>query len=58
MSKLFYTLLPILWWVGIWGLIDILMRPWTVGQRLIAYLTIIVIVSVLIAQNPDLTEHF
>lgn len=53
--------LVLLWWIGMWGLIDLLIQKFTRGnfvKSVIAYSSIIGVVLVILSMNPEMIEFF
>jgi hypothetical protein len=53
--------LVLLWWIGMWGLADLLINRLTKGAFIptaIAYSSIIGVVLVAVWMDPALVEHF
>jgi hypothetical protein len=53
--------LVLLWWIGLWGLIDILIQKFTRGdftKGVVAYSSIVLFVLAILSINPELVEYF
>jgi hypothetical protein len=53
--------LVLLWWIGMWGLIDLFIQKFTRGnfvKSVIAYSSIIGVVLVILSMNPEMIEFF
>lgn len=37
--KLLFALLIVIWWISVWGLVDLAMENWTRKQKTVAYAT-------------------
>ena len=60
-TKLFHSVITILWWVGIWGLSETLltfMVKNSITTRLAIYSGMIVFVFLMILMSPDIVENF
>jgi len=60
-TKLFHSVITILWWVGIWGLSEtvlILLFKNSVTTRLAIYAGMILFVFLMIFISPDIVENF
>ncbi len=58
---LLLAFLIVLWWVSIWGLIDIFLQPLIKGsttKAVAVYGVIFVTVAAVLASRPDWIEHF
>jgi hypothetical protein len=58
---IFRATLLVLWWIGVWGLAELLINSVTRGSILMQvfiYMSIITLVISLIYLRPDLVEHF
>ena len=56
----FIALLIVLWWIGVWGLIETLLHIFIKGstsKALIVYSSLIATVLLLVLANPQLVEH-
>lgn len=52
--KLAFALIAVLWWVAMWGIIDLLINDWTKIQKFIFYLTLLGIIFISIYAFPDI----
>lgn len=53
--------LVLLWWIGLWGLIELLIQKFTRGdftKGIIAHGSIVLFVLVILSMNPELVEYF
>ena len=58
---LFIALLLVLWWVGLWGLIETLLHTFIKGstfKAILVYSSLIATVLVIVWMRPQLLEHF
>jgi hypothetical protein len=55
------SFLVVFWWVGIWGILEALVRnavrSWLVGELLI-YSTMMLIVIIIVFANPSIITYF
>jgi|GEM_PF-4332644 len=51
-----FALLIVVWWIALWGLSDLLVEDWTREEKLILYVSALVVVSFIIYLNPDLMK--
>lgn len=61
MHILFLSILIILWWIALWGLLDTLLHSFIAGSRtkaLFVYSSILTFVVGITWIRPDLLEHF
>jgi hypothetical protein len=58
---LFISFLVVFWWVGIWGILEALVRnavrSWLVGELLI-YSTMVILVIIIVFANPSFITYF
>jgi len=54
--KLAFALVAVLWWVAMWGLIDLFIHDWTKMSKFIFYLTLLGIIFILIYVFPDILQ--
>jgi hypothetical protein len=58
---IFRATLLVLWWIGVWGLAELLITTVTRGSvlmQIFIYMVMITTVISLIYLRPDLVEHF
>jgi len=58
---LLIALLLVLWWIGVWGLVDTLLHQFIRGstqKAILVYSSIIAGVLVIVWAKPSLLEHF
>jgi hypothetical protein len=58
---LFIALLIVLWWIGVWGLIETLLHTFIKGSThnaILVYSSLIAIVILIVWTKPQLLEHF
>ena len=58
---LFIALLLVLWWIGIWGLVETLLHQFikgSVAKAIFVYSSLIATVLVIVWLKPQLLEHF
>ena len=58
---LLIALLLVLWWIGVWGLIDTLLHQFIRGstqKAIVVYGAIIALVIIIVWSKPELLEHF
>lgn len=56
-----YSLLLIVWWIGVWGIADTVIHLVFKGEtmkELGVYILMITVVLALVVFNPDLIKHF
>lgn len=60
-NKIALGFLIVLWWVGVWGIIETLVQhvvKGSVKKALFIYGSIVAFVIIIINHNPGLLEHF
>ena len=58
---LLIALLLVLWWIGVWGLVETILHHFIRGstqKAILMYSSIIVVVLVIVWAKPTLLEHF
>jgi hypothetical protein len=50
-------LIAVIWWVAIWGLIELAMDGWTKDRRMITYLLMLVAATTAATMYPDARGH-
>jgi hypothetical protein len=58
---LFIALLLVLWWIGVWGLIETLLHTFIRGstqKAILVYSSLIATVILIVWAKPQLLEHF
>ena len=58
MEKLGFTLIPVFWWIALWGLTELATEGWGRTARTQLYLAILVGVGIATLYWPELAEHF
>jgi hypothetical protein len=58
MSILLVGLLVVIWWIGVWGLIETLLGDLIKKNPLAVYGSMVAFVIVIIYLKPELLEHF
>ncbi len=52
-----FVFLSMLWWIGAWGLSDVLTRHWNRSQKITAYSTMMAAVLAVALFFPTVIEH-
>ena len=52
-----FVLLAALGWISLWGIVDILMQPFSRKDRFIIYVGIIIFVSGVVSSCPEVLHH-
>lgn len=58
---LFIALLIVLWWIGVWGLVETILHEFirgSVAKALLTYSSLIATVLVIVWAKPQLLEYF
>ena len=58
MSILLIGLLVVIWWIGVWGLIETVLADLIKTNPLAVYGSMVVFVIIVVLVNPSLLEHF
>ena len=61
MNILVVSFLVVVWWIALWGLIEIVLKSIvgnSVGKSVIAYMLMIAFVLTIVYMNPGMVERF
>ena len=61
MNILVVSFLVVVWWIALWGLIEIVLKSIvgnSVGKSVIAYILMIAFVLAIVYMNPGMVERF
>ena len=61
MNILVVSFLVVVWWIALWGLIEIVLKSIvgnSVGKSVIAYMLMIAFVLAIVYMNPGMVERF
>ena len=51
------AVMVILWWVSIWGLLELLIEGWGRQQKLIFFMSILVVISTILFYFPHIMDR-
>ena len=58
MEIILISLLIVLWWIGLWGLIETILHQYIKTYPIFVYSSMIILVLAIVYFNPTLLEHF
>ena len=58
MQLIIISLLIVIWWIGIWGLVETIIHQYIKESPIFIYSFLIILVLTIVYFNPTLLEHF